>query len=163
MLTPIDISRPAPDMPASIIPGPAPVTTIHPFSDSDFATSCVSLYNGSSLVVRADPKMVTFLRFVYGANITNASRISVSAAVAIFRFNVLGLSLTSFSEVVISSTTSFLSSLDIVCCEIALVTSSSINNFNLASSTAVSLLIASILLPLRLALISIHQNYFEMI
>ena len=43
MLTPIDISRPAPDMPASMIPGPAPVTTIQPFSDKDFATSWVNL------------------------------------------------------------------------------------------------------------------------
>ena len=28
MLTPIDLSRPAPSMPAAMMPGPAPVTTI---------------------------------------------------------------------------------------------------------------------------------------
>ena len=43
MLTPIDISRPAPDIPASMIPGPAPVTTIHPFCASLAATASVCL------------------------------------------------------------------------------------------------------------------------
>ena len=92
ILTPIDISRPAPDIPASIIPGPAPVTTIHPSSAKALATCSVNLYSGSSLVVRADPKIVTFFRSVYGANIAKASRISVRAALAIFRFKVFGLS-----------------------------------------------------------------------
>ena len=88
MLTPIDISLPAPDMPASMIPGPAPVTTIQPLSANFLATASVCLYTGSSLVVRADPKIVTFLLLAYGANIENASLISVSAALAIFKFNV---------------------------------------------------------------------------
>ena len=30
MLTPNEMSRPAPSVPAAMIPGPAPVTTIHP-------------------------------------------------------------------------------------------------------------------------------------
>ena len=33
MLTPMDWSRPAPSMPAAMMPGPAPVTTIHPAPD----------------------------------------------------------------------------------------------------------------------------------
>jgi len=37
--TPIEFSRPAPSMPASMIPGPAPVTTIHPADASRAATS----------------------------------------------------------------------------------------------------------------------------
>ena len=43
-----------------MIPGPAPVTTIHPWSARSAATLRACSYTGSSGRVRADPKMVTF-------------------------------------------------------------------------------------------------------
>ena len=39
MLTPMERSRPAPSMPAAIIPGPAPVTTIQSSDDTAPARS----------------------------------------------------------------------------------------------------------------------------
>lgn len=39
MLTPMDRSRPAPSIPACMIPGPAPVTTIQPRSASCAASA----------------------------------------------------------------------------------------------------------------------------
>ena len=41
MDTPIEFSRPAPSMPASMIPGPAPVTTMKPACDTARA-ACVA-------------------------------------------------------------------------------------------------------------------------
>ena len=49
------------------------------------------MYSGSAICVRAEPKMVTFGTSWNGANILNASRISSSAALAIFRSSVSGL------------------------------------------------------------------------
>ena len=85
MDTPIDCSRPAPSMPAAMIPGPAPVTTIHPCAARSAATRRACSYTGSSGRVRAEPKMVTFGTSSYGAKTRKASRISASAAVAILR------------------------------------------------------------------------------
>ena len=39
MFTPIDLSRPAPSMPAAMIPGPAPVTTIQSAAAMEAARS----------------------------------------------------------------------------------------------------------------------------
>ena len=83
--TPMLFSRPAPSMPACMIPGPAPVMTIHPFSARLAATLRVCSQSGSWFLTRADPKIVTFGASRYGSNIENASRISVMAAAAILR------------------------------------------------------------------------------
>ena len=88
--TPIDISRPAPSMAACMIPGPAPVTHIHPASARRAATRRAVSNSGSSGVVRAEPKMVTFGTSRYGANTRKASPISVTAATAIFRSTIDG-------------------------------------------------------------------------
>ena len=59
--TPIACSRPAPSMPACMIPGPAPVMTIHPVvgeAGGDLARLLVERI--VVLGVRAEPKIVTF-------------------------------------------------------------------------------------------------------
>ena len=63
MLQPIDRPPPrrAPLLPASIMPGPAPVMIANPASASSFAVSTARSYVGSSGPIRADPKMVTAL------------------------------------------------------------------------------------------------------
>ena len=85
MATPMLASRPAPSIAACMMPGPAPVTTIQPWSASSRAISEAWRYTGSWAWVRADPKTETLSRSLYGANIRNAWRISVIAAAAIFR------------------------------------------------------------------------------
>ena len=85
MLTPNAWSRPAPSVPAAMIPGPAPVTTIQPASASRAARSRASTYTGSSGSVRAEPNIVIFRTDRYGRNTRNASVISASAASAILR------------------------------------------------------------------------------
>ncbi len=60
MATPMLCWRPAPSIAACMIPGPAPVTTIHPRSASVEAISVACSYTGSWVAVRAEPKTVTF-------------------------------------------------------------------------------------------------------
>ena len=87
-----------------MIPGPAPVTTIHPRSASVAAISLACSYTGSCVAVRAEPNTVTFCTSRYGANTANASRISVIAAAAIFRSSGSGWSLSRPSAATSSST-----------------------------------------------------------
>jgi hypothetical protein len=60
MLIPMLRSRPAPTLAASMIPGPAPVTTIQPDSASLPASTLACSYSGSLGWVRAEPNTVTF-------------------------------------------------------------------------------------------------------
>ncbi len=69
--TPMLFSRPAPSIPACMMPGPAPVMTIHPFSARLAATLRVCSQSGSWFLTRAEPKIVTFGVSRYGANIAN--------------------------------------------------------------------------------------------
>ena len=82
--TPIECSRPAPSIAACMIPGPAPVMTIQPACARSAATSRAALHRGSFARTRAEPKIVTLRASWYGANISNASPISASAAPVIF-------------------------------------------------------------------------------
>jgi len=60
MFTPNERSRPAPSIPAAMMPGPAPVTTIHPASAIRWAMARAWAYTGSSGRVRAEPNIVIF-------------------------------------------------------------------------------------------------------
>jgi hypothetical protein len=57
--TPMLCARPAPSIAACMIPGPAPVTTIHPRSASIEAIRVACSYSGSPRLVRAEPNTVT--------------------------------------------------------------------------------------------------------
>ncbi len=68
MLTPKLFAAPAPSIPASMIPGPAPVMTIQSTSASSRASATVCSYNGSSRFVRAEPKIAALRAERYGSN-----------------------------------------------------------------------------------------------
>jgi hypothetical protein len=59
MLAPNDSFEPAPSWPASMIPGPAPVITIHPRFAISREKSRAAMYSSSPCWVRAEPKIVT--------------------------------------------------------------------------------------------------------
>ncbi len=63
MLTPKARSGPAPSMPASMIPGPAPVITIQSRSAMARPKSRAIAYDGWSWVRRAEPKIDTLGTF----------------------------------------------------------------------------------------------------
>ncbi len=67
MLTPKLFAAPAPSMPASMIPGPAPVMTIQSIAASPRANATVWAYSGSSRVVRAEPKIAALRAERYGS------------------------------------------------------------------------------------------------
>ena len=65
-------SRPAPLLPASIIPGPPPVITLKPFSTISLDSISAILYSSESLRTRAEPKTTTFFSSLYEVNIFDA-------------------------------------------------------------------------------------------
>ena len=65
-------AAPAPSCPAAMMPGPAPVITIHPREAIDSAKSRAVVYVGSPGSVRAEPNMLTFRVSRYGAKMRNA-------------------------------------------------------------------------------------------
>ena len=68
-----------------MIPGPAPVTTIHPLWARAPAISRAWAYRGSLGRVRAEPNIVALRASRYGAKTSKAAAISLSAALVIFR------------------------------------------------------------------------------